>query len=77
MTCGAQRSAGLLFEGNILDSILLFPALIPLILTVILLFSHLFFQFKQGARFITISFVFSAALILVNFLAKSVALFVD
>ena len=72
MTCGFQRSIKLLFEGNVVDSFFMFPATIPLIITFILLFVHLYFKLKKGAQYILYTFSFSAALILINFSVKLV-----
>mgnify|MGYP006143921053 FL=1 len=67
MTCGFQRSFIYLIKGELLDSFLLFPALMPLLLTIVVLVSHLFFRFKNGALAITGLFALSAVLILINF----------
>jgi len=73
LTCGFQRSIKLLFEGNFVDSVLLFPAAIPLLITFILLFAHLFFKLKRGTQYILYTFSFSALLILINFSVKLIA----
>lgn len=70
LTCGFQRSIKLLSEGRFWDSILMFPAAIPLIVTLILLVLHLYFRFKRGAQYILFSFSFTALLIVVNFSLK-------
>lgn len=72
MTCGAQRSAGLFFSGHFLESIYLFPALLPLIFTVFFTIAHLIFKFRNGAKIIVISFAVSAILIVLNFAVKSI-----
>lgn len=71
MTCGAQRSAGLMIDGKIIESILLFPATIPLLFTALFTFAHLIFHFRNGARIIIFSFSFSAFLIVINFVFKT------
>lgn len=70
MTCGAQRSAGLFFNGQLYDSFILFPALIPLAFTFIFATLHLYFKFKHGSKIIVYSFSISAFLIVTNFLYK-------
>jgi hypothetical protein len=67
MTCGFQRSFFQLIKGELVDSFLLFPATLPLLLTFIVLFLHLLFRFKNGALAITGLFSISAVLIIINF----------
>jgi hypothetical protein len=49
--CGFQRSVIELLKGNILESFILFPALIPLLITS-LLFIVLKFKTKQKSRIV-------------------------
>lgn len=70
MGCGFQRSFLALFEGDFYASILLFPALIPLLLTFLLTILHLIFKFEHGAKWIVYLFAFSASLMLFNFIFK-------
>jgi hypothetical protein len=67
MTCGFQRSFLQLIKGELVDSFLLFPATLPLLLTFIVLVLHLLFRLKNGALAITGLFALSAVLILINF----------
>ena len=68
LTCGFQRSFALLLKGEILESIQLFPATIPLLVTFLLLFTHLIFKFKRGASMILGSFIVAAVLIISNYI---------
>lgn len=70
MGCGFQRSLQALVEGDFYTSILLFPALIPLLLTFLLTILHLKFKFEHGAKWIVYLFAFSASLMLFNFIYK-------
>lgn len=70
MGCGFQRSFIALLEGDIMSSISLFPATIPLIFTFIYTIAHLLFKYDKGARNIIILFSFSALLMLGNFVYK-------
>lgn len=70
MGCGIQRSFIALLKGNIYESFLLYPALIPLILMFGFLFCHLIFQFKYGAFILKYMFIFNAIIILVNYILK-------
>ncbi|MES2589374.1 MAG: DUF2752 domain-containing protein [Bacteroidota bacterium] len=68
--CGFQRSFWKLVQGDFYDSIVLFPATIPLIATLILLLLHLKFKFKHGAYSLVALFSLSVFLILFNFIWK-------
>ncbi len=68
--CGFQRSFQLLLEGQFIESIKMFPALLPLLITIIYLILHLKFKFNSGARTIVILFSLSAALMIANFIIK-------
>jgi hypothetical protein len=54
----------------LLESILLFPAAIPLFITLFYTLLHLSFKFKNGARNIIVLFSLTAFLILLNFILK-------
>jgi hypothetical protein len=66
--CGFQRSLIALLKGNIWESILLYPGLIPMILLFILLILHLVFHFKNGAIWLKYLFFADAAIILINYI---------
>ncbi|NSW45800.1 MAG: DUF2752 domain-containing protein [Bacteroidales bacterium] len=68
--CGMQRSLIALLKGNIVESLQLFPALIPLILMFIFLILHLKFQFKHGARILIFWFIINTLIILVSYILK-------
>ena len=68
--CGAQRSFFELMQGNFLESLTLFPALIPLLFTFVFVVLHLVFKFKHGARVLIISFSLSAFIMAFNFILK-------
>lgn len=68
--CGLQRSFWQLMEGNIKESISLYPALIPIILMFLFLFLHLIFNFKKGHVWILSMFIFNSTLLLLNYLFK-------
>jgi len=68
--CGFQRSFLLLLEGNIWESIKMFPATIPIIFVLFYTGAHLLFKYKNGARNIVILFSTSVALMLGSFVWK-------
>lgn len=60
----------MLIEGDVLGSLKMFPATIPLVFTFIFLLFHLRYQFYFGAKTLVYSFSLSAVLILVNYAVK-------
>ena len=68
--CGFQRSLKLLIEVKIVDSIVMFPALIPLILMFAFLALHLIFKFRHGNRILVSLFVLNVVIIAVNYILK-------
>lgn len=68
--CGMQRAAIELFKGNIWESILHYPALLPLIFMFAFLSIHLIFKIKNGAKILKYLFIFNAIIIFVNYIIK-------
>jgi hypothetical protein len=69
--CGMQRALVSLLRGNLSESIMHHPALIPLIFTIAFTALHLCFNFKNGARHIVVFYCISVSLMIVNFVGKS------
>jgi len=70
--CGMQRSLVELLKGNFTDSFLLYPPLIPVMLMVGFLGVHLVFRFNNGGRYLQYLFIFNAAFIFLNYMARLV-----
>jgi hypothetical protein len=68
--CGMQRAILKLLQGDIEGSIQMNPSALPIMFMLIFLALHLKFQFKHGARIITILFILSSAIIVVNYILK-------
>lgn len=68
--CGFQRSLVELVEGNVLLSLKLYPALIPLLCVWLLTVLHLIFKFKNGAFIIKYLFLFCAIIITINYVVR-------
>lgn len=68
--CGLQRSIIALMKGEVLESILLFPALLPLMAMFAFLGLHLAFKLKHGALVLKIFYISNAFLILGNYIFK-------
>lgn len=70
--CGMQRSFIELLKGNLLDSIILYPALLPMMFMFFYLGAHLIFKFEKGYLVLKISFIFTVVIILLNFILKQI-----
>jgi hypothetical protein len=70
--CGMQRSFLELIRGNFAESFFLYPALLPILVTFVLLGIHLKYKLNRGPQFILSSFVFSVSIIVVSFVIKQV-----
>lgn len=68
--CGMQRSFIELLKGNFGESIILYPALIPTLILIILLTLHLIFKFKNGATALKYLFIFNASIVVLNYIYK-------
>jgi hypothetical protein len=65
--CGFQRSFLALIQGDFAESIALFPATIPLVMTFVYTGLHLAFRFRHGARNIVWLFSTTAIVMAVSF----------
>lgn len=72
--CGLQRSIIELLKGNLLESLYLYPALLPILAMFVYLALHLAFRFRNGALILKIMFIFNISLISVNYLYKLIIL---
>ena len=68
--CGMQRAFIELLKGNIIESLKLYPALIPIILMFVYLFLHLIFKFKKGATVILILFISNTSIVILSYIYK-------
>jgi hypothetical protein len=68
--CGMQRAFVELMRGNFSESISYHPALIPILFSLVFLVLHLIFRFKHGAAILMYTFIFSTAIVVVNFIIK-------
>jgi len=68
--CGMQRAFVELLRGNFLESLRVYPALLPTIFMIAFLIFHLIFKFQKGAMVLKISFIFTASIIVIHFIAK-------
>ena len=68
--CGMQRSVIKLLEGDVAQSIAFHPAGATTLLMILLLILHSKFEFKHGAKTLTILFILNIALIIGNYIYK-------
>jgi hypothetical protein len=68
--CGMQRAFIELLKGNVLESIKLYPALLPVIFMMFYLILHIVFDFKKGATIIKYSFIINVVIIMIHYIAK-------
>jgi len=68
--CGMQRAFIELLKGHLIDSIRIYPALIPMIILFLFTALHLIFNFRKGALIIKILFIFTTLIMFIHFMLK-------
>jgi len=68
--CGMQTAIIELLKGHILESIKIYPALIPTIFMIAFLIAHVLFKFKNGALVLKITFIATCTIIIANYIYK-------
>lgn len=68
--CGMQRAIIELLRGHIWESILLYPALIPMIIMFLVLVVHLIFDFKHGAKVLKYLFILNVTIVIIHYAIK-------
>ncbi len=68
--CGMQRAIIALLKGNFMESLQLYPPLIPIILLFIVLIINLCINSKVWLKILKIIFIFDVLLILLNYILK-------
>ena len=68
--CGFQRSFFALLEGNIMQSLQLYPAMMPILALLAFTGLHLKYKFSFGAALIKYSYIFVAIIILSFYIYK-------
>lgn len=72
--CGMQRAFVELLRGNLLESLQLYPALIPTIIMILFLFVHLIKKIENGAYILKFMFIFNASVIVLSYIYKLITL---
>lgn len=70
-----QRSAVELLKGNFADSFILYPALLPILITLVLLVLHLRFKFKNGSGTLKYAYIFSMIVVVTSYIIKQIHFF--
>jgi len=68
--CGMQRAFIELLKGNLSESIVAFPALIPMMVLLIFLALHLKFKFEKGSKILLFMFIFTVLILIGNYIFK-------
>ena len=68
--CGMQTSFIELLKGNLTESILVYPPLIPIIILFLILALHLIFKFKTGGIILKYWFIFTVAITFISYIYK-------
>jgi hypothetical protein len=71
--CGMQTAFILLLKGEIIESLKVYPALIPILFMLAFLILHLIVKFSNGARILKISFIFTLSIMVVSYIIKLLA----
>lgn len=68
--CGMQRAFIELLKGNLRASLHDYPALLPVLFTLLLTFAHLYFKFRKGASWVTGSFIITVGIVMTSYMLK-------
>ena len=68
--CGMQRSLIALLKGHLIESLYLYPAILPFFLTLFWLFIHLKLKHPKGAAILVGLFILTALTITIQFVVK-------
>ncbi|PLW99380.1 MAG: hypothetical protein C0594_17135 [Marinilabiliales bacterium] len=72
--CGSQRALIELLKGNLLESLKLYPALIPTIFLLVYLILYIIFKFKNGHEVLIVSFIIVFCITVISYIIKMTAL---
>lgn len=73
--CGMQRSLMHLLRGEFVASFKMYPALLPILFTLVLLVLHLKYKFRKGAITLQYAYIFSALVVVTSYIIKQIQLF--
>lgn len=65
--CGLQRSFIELLKGNIAESFMIYPPLLPVMILFLVLCLHLVFRFRRGGQWLKILSVLTGTIMIINY----------
>lgn len=73
--CGMQRSLIELFRGNFEGSFKMYPALLPILFTLVFMSFHIRYKFRNGAQTLQYAYIVSALVVVTSYIIKQVQIF--
>jgi len=73
--CGSQRALIALLKGDVTQSIILYPALIPTIILITSVLIQVLFKFKSGWKIIRIMLKADFAIIMISYIFKLIFIY--
>lgn len=73
--CGSQRAFIALIKGNVIQSLQFHAALIPFLLTCILLIIQLIVKHKNGGKYVMWLFIFTSVITTIQYIVKQIMLY--
>lgn len=68
--CGMQTAIIEILKGNVLEGVLIFPALVPMLFMVAFMMLHIRFGFRKGPSVLIISFIATLTVMLADYIYK-------
>lgn len=68
--CGLQRSFIELLKGHFIESVRLYPALLPILFMFLFLCIHIVIKFRNGAQILKLMFITNISLIFLHYIYK-------
>ena len=68
--CGMQRSLIELLKGDFLQSLKLYPGLVPMLIMFFFFILHVYFNFKNGANILKYMFIGNISIIVISYIIK-------
>lgn len=68
--CGLQRSVIALLKGDLVESFLLYPALLPVLGMFFFLALHLLIRFRNGGTILKVLFIINMSIISIHYIIK-------
>ena len=66
--CGMQTAFILLLKGEFIESLKIYPALLPTVILIAFLVFHLIFRIKHGATVLKYLFIFSVSIMVIGYI---------